>query len=128
MSASGPSNEAITVGRIPWAVVGLAWMVAVMACDSASRGAVGSSCTDAAECSEANATACILAWTDGYCSEIDCSVGSCPEGSRCVRGIRFANVPFDAFCLAVCTPANRCRSGYRCADLSMPETVCVPES
>lgn len=87
---------------------------------------VGSSCTDGAACPDRPATACIARWPGGYCTEIDCKLGSCPGGSRCVTGISFPNVSLDKFCLVSCSTDRDCRDGYRCATVAGADRVCAP--
>lgn len=110
------------------ALQALAVALALAGCAGDGAADVGSPCTSGAECPASPTRACIVPWPDGYCTEIACDVGSCPNGSRCVRGITFVDVPFDAFCLATCESLADCRPGYRCANLSLPEAVCVPEN
>lgn len=105
----------------------LAALVGPTACDEEIK-EVGSPCGEAVEeaCTFSPAGACILSWPEGYCTEIQCNVGSCPAGSRCVRGVTFVDVPFDAFCLRTCNSDLDCRDGYRCTDVSEPEKICAP--
>lgn len=109
----------------------IAWMGAVglllgLGCGSEAGPGVGSQCESGDDCERRAGAACIIPWPDGYCTEIACTVGSCPGGARCVRGIEFANVDFDAFCLETCQGEGDCRDGYRCVDVSLPESVCAP--
>lgn len=97
----------------------------LMGCGEAATG-VGSRCTDGNECELRSTSACVVSWPDGYCTEFACTVGSCPDGARCVSGITFPGVPFDAFCLDACAVETDCRDGYRCVDVSLPERVCAP--
>lgn len=97
----------------------------LLACSGAPTG-VGAPCTDGTNCGEGATAACIRAWPQGYCTEVGCSLGSCPEGARCVSGIQFADVPFDAYCLATCQEASDCRDRYRCVDIGEAEKVCAP--
>ena len=89
---------------------------------------VGDSCEKGDECPNEGFPACIQTWPDGYCTELQCVLGSCPAGSVCVRGIRFPDAPYDAFCLATCTSDADCREGYRCGDVSLPEKACAPRA
>lgn len=99
----------------------------VAACgEDAGRAEVGEACTLTEDCAFRREAACIIAWPEGYCTEVACSVGSCPTGARCVTGIEFAEVPVDAFCLATCEQPEDCRAGYRCVDVNLPERVCAP--
>jgi hypothetical protein len=110
----------------PLAALALGLGALLGGCEGASAG-IGSPCVDAFDCGSGSRQACVLAWPGGYCTEIDCRLGSCPSGSRCVTGIRFPNVELDAFCLATCETDPDCRDGYRCADIREPEKVCAPK-
>ncbi len=87
---------------------------------------VGGPCSESNACDLSNTSACILAWPQGYCTEYDCQVGSCPSGALCVTGVTFRDVPVNSFCFATCQSDADCRDGYRCADVSEPEKVCAP--
>jgi hypothetical protein len=102
-----------------------ALLLLVIGCSDGAT-AVGDPCTDGVECPEVPGTACILAWPEGYCTEIDCSLGSCANGALCVDGLTFANVPYRAFCLDTCKVDADCRDRYRCGDVQRSEKVCVP--
>ena len=43
--------------------------------------AIGSPCVKAADCGEGGTC---LNWPGGYCSRLDCTVATCPDGSHCV--------------------------------------------
>ena len=103
-------------------------VVGLTACAGEDSGIVGEPCTTGHGCGTASGAACILRWPEGYCTEFDCTLGSCPEAARCVTGITFANVPVDAFCLVVCRSAQDCRAGYSCMEVGGPERVCTPDS
>jgi hypothetical protein len=107
-------------------VIVLAGLSALIAACGSEVGTVGKPCSDSNDCPARLTSACIARWPDGYCTEVECSAGSCPEGSVCVRGIQFSNVPFNAFCLSTCSTADDCRSGYACADLGTEGKVCAP--
>lgn len=112
----------ITVGRGAWALLAT---LGLCGCSSDPFG-VGAECTDGLNCGDGANAACIRAWPQGYCTEFGCSLGSCPEGARCVSGIQFADVPFETYCLATCTGASDCRENYRCAEIGAAEKVCAP--
>lgn len=102
-------------------------LVALLAaCGSGGGATVGKPCGGPDDCETRSTAACILRWPEGYCTEVDCAPGSCPSGSQCVRGIEFANVPLDAFCLLTCEDPGDCRSGYSCTAVAGVEKVCVP--
>ena len=111
---------------MPRSFATLALLLGLAACDRDPG--VGAPCLDAArDCALTARTACILAWPGGYCTEIDCQLGSCPSGARCVTGISFPNVPLDAFCLATCELPTDCRPGYRCGTVgTTADKVCAP--
>jgi hypothetical protein len=102
------------------------WLAALFACGDGDAKVIGDPCSSGNLCGVNPRAACITAWPDGYCTEIDCALGSCPIGARCVTRVSFPNVPFDAFCLETCTGAGDCRDGYRCVDISSMEKVCAP--
>lgn len=100
-------------------------LLLALACSGGDAQVLGSPCEGGDDCGTAANAACILRWPAGYCTEVDCTLGSCPLGSSCVRGIAFRDVSFDAFCLDECESENDCRDGYRCS--SADDTrVCVP--
>ena len=69
-----------------WLILLLFWV----GCTGAEGGTnVGDSCMGANACGEGRFPACIRAWPGGYCTDIDCGVGSCPSGSTCVTGVSF---------------------------------------
>ena len=105
-------------------LAGLA-LALLLGCGASDR-AVGEPCTTGASCPAGFTTACVSVWPDGYCTEVACQAGSCPPGSRCVRGLRFTNVPFESFCVATCANNDDCRAGYLCQDVRQPERVCLP--
>ncbi len=100
--------------------------LALIACGDGDAAVIGDPCGTGNGCGVNPRGACILAWPEGYCTEIDCSLGSCPSGSRCVTRVSFPNVPFDAFCLKSCENLDDCRDGYRCVDISSTEKICAP--
>lgn len=77
--------------------------------------AIGSSCTDASECSGDPAQcltsiASIFTFPKGYCAQMGCqSNDQCPSGSGCLASFQT--------CLKTCTRNNECRTadGYQCA-------------
>lgn len=103
-----------------WAALSLA------ACSGEGGGEVGDPCTDGVDCAYRAGSACILPWPGGYCTEVACTLGSCPTGARCVTGIQFQDVDYESYCLSTCAQEGDCRAGYRCVDVSLPEKVCAP--
>jgi len=95
-------------------------------CGAGPSQGVGAACSTGEDCGGRTTAACILRWPAGYCTEFDCSLGSCPSGSHCVTGITFPDVQIDAFCLATCQENSDCRQGYRCTEINRPEKVCAP--
>ncbi|MBL8956739.1 MAG: S8 family peptidase, partial [Myxococcaceae bacterium] len=81
---------------------------------------IGAACTDDTPCAPG---VCGTAFPGGYCTQ-DCSVDSCPLGSRCITGDTFAA------CLKSCTTPRagqgECRGGYVCEDDGTGSGVCVP--
>ncbi len=100
--------------------------VLLLHCGGPDTQDVGDACGDGNDCQTRSVSACVVRWPQGYCTEVGCTVGSCPTGSRCVTGIDFQDVPFDAFCLKTCEQEAHCRDGYRCVDVSLPQRVCAP--
>ena len=115
-----------TVTRVWMTLLGALVGVFLVSCGDPAPLVVGDGCTDGEECTSGATAACIIAWPEGYCTEIDCRLGSCPAGSRCVTGLTFPNVSFDAFCLSTCKANTDCRTGYMCSDVNAPEMVCTP--
>lgn len=111
------------MGRLTGALIAL---LLAAGCGADDLEGVGQPCREGNDCPLRAASACIVPWPEGYCTEVACTVGSCPSGARCVTGIEFAGVPFDAFCLQTCQTERDCREGYRCVDVSLPEKVCAP--
>lgn len=90
-------------------------------------GDIGDACGHYSECGGIESrAACINEWPEGYCTELSCTLGSCPLGSRCVTGITFANVSIEAFCLRTCESNADCRDGYNCTDVGQPDKTCTP--
>ena len=102
------------------------WLAAAFACGDGDAKVIGDPCSSGNRCGVNPRAACITAWPDGYCTEIDCTLGSCPIGARCVNGVDFPTVQLDAFCLEKCDGADDCREDYRCVDISSTEKVCAP--
>ncbi|MFC1609772.1 hypothetical protein ACFL6C_02330 [Myxococcota bacterium] len=76
------------------------------------EGNVGDPCTSATDCTGAADTCLTEAEgaPGGYCTQLDCSNGTCPEGSECFQ--------FDdasMLCLKTCV-GDTCRDGYACYD------------
>ena len=101
-------------------------LFALAGCGGDTPQGIGRACADGNDCELRSNAACIVPWPEGYCTEVACTVGSCPEGARCVTGIEFPSAPYDAFCLVTCQVEGDCRDGYRCVDVSLPERVCAP--
>lgn len=101
------------------------WLL--VACSGGGSPEIGDACEDGDDCGGAAFAACILRWPGGYCTEFECTLGACPLGSSCVRGIAFRDVSFDAFCLDECESENDCRDGYTCTSAG-DARVCVPAS
>jgi hypothetical protein len=99
-----------------------------LACDSAEGPIAGRACADFLECGGRASSACIATWPEGYCTELECTPGSCETGARCARGIMFPGVSIENFCLAVCATKTDCREGYACVDIGEAEDVCAPEN
>ena len=108
-----------------WRLSLLLWALA--ACGGDGGAIIGKSCGDGDACASTARSACILRWPDGYCTEFDCTLGACPSGSRCVNGVTFQDVSFDAFCLDECASENDCRAGYACVSTE-GAMVCVPRN
>jgi hypothetical protein len=102
------------------------FFVLAIACGNGEGAVIGDPCGTGNGCGVNPRGACILSWPGGYCTEIDCALGSCPRGSRCVTAVSFPNVPFDDFCLESCNDNGDCRDQYRCVDISTTEKVCAP--
>ena len=98
------------------------------ACDGTLlSGDIGEECSSYTECGGIESrTACITEWPEGYCTELSCTLGSCPLGSRCVTGISFANVSIEACCRATCESNEDCREAYMCTDDGQTERTCAP--
>jgi hypothetical protein len=91
------------------------------------RADIGEECTDYMMCGGIETrAACITEWSGGYCTELSCTLGSCPLGSVCVTGITFAHVNIDAFCLATCETNENCREAYMCTDVGQGKRTCTP--
>lgn len=97
-------------------------------CESAEGPIAGRACAEFTECAQRASAACIATWPDGYCTELECTAGSCETGARCARGIMFPGVAIEDFCLATCITKTDCREGYACVDIGEAEDVCVPEN
>ncbi|MEZ4269859.1 MAG: hypothetical protein R3F39_26160, partial [Myxococcota bacterium] len=63
---------------------------------------VGAACAKSSECQGA---AC-LDWPGGYCTAFDCTVSSCPSGSKCMP-----LTGGNSACLATCESDADCRAG-----------------
>jgi hypothetical protein len=113
--------------RRPWgALGGVLLALGLAGCSGEGAAEVGDPCEDGNACAFRTGSACILSWPDGYCTEVGCTLGSCPTGARCVTGIQFADVSYESYCLSTCDRDGDCRDGYRCVDVSLPEMVCAP--
>ncbi len=104
----------------------LVLVVVLAGCGGGDGRVIGDQCNSGNTCGVNPRAACILAWPEGYCTELECVLGSCPSGSRCVTRVSFPNVPFDAFCLETCEATAECRDQYRCVEVSATAKVCVP--
>ena len=120
-------------GRVPFKLLYLLVLSVVLslsltACDGRiGLEDIGGECSSYTDCGGIESrAACITEWPEGYCTELSCTLGSCPLGSRCVTGISFANVSIDAFCLATCESNEDCREAYMCTDVGQTERTCAP--
>jgi len=104
-------------------------LLALLGCgDPALEPHIGAQCISSLDCENRQTSACIAIWPQGYCTEVDCSLGSCGATSACAAGLTFSGVSFSNFCLATCATLNDCRPGYTCVDIAQSKKVCVPEN
>ena len=86
---------------------------------------IGSSCNVSTDCSSQNDRACDTAQPGGYCTQLNCTNGSCPDNAVCVEfGVAVPGCPYSdyhapsrsgvAFCMQHCSSAGDCRAGYVC--------------
>ncbi|MBI2377689.1 MAG: hypothetical protein HYV07_27050 [Deltaproteobacteria bacterium] len=82
---------------------------------------VGAACAQTSNC--ANGLTCVTTspFTNGYCSEVGCTVGSACQGAgQCVHAFG------EDYCLAPCSSPSDCRQGYLCLELG-GHSLCAPE-
>lgn len=100
-------------------------------CQGSGTSAVGTACTDNAECVQRLGQGGIckknlslrtdVAYPGGYCT-LDCAPQTqveCPSGSTCVGGTD----PYgeqDILCMDDCSTTDACRAGYKCYSLGGP--------
>lgn len=73
---------------------------------------IGDSCDNNVDCSPDGDRICDLSQPGGYCTVPDCSKGSCPDESVCVKFWEGAHT--RTWCMKRCTSDGGCRSRYFC--------------
>jgi hypothetical protein len=109
---------------------------------SACGSKIGDSCAVGSDCSQEGGRICDRNQPEGYCTIVNCDVGSCPSESECVQffsSVRDESCASDndcnldelctvggycaqrstesRFCMLRCGGHGDCRNGYECRDL-----------
>ena len=103
----------------------LAALVALSGCTPS----IGDKCVLSTDCSTRGDRLCDTSQQDGYCTQFNCSINSCPDNAACVlfnaaipgckyddRSGGYGARTARAFCVASCGRNSDCRAGYICAD------------
>jgi hypothetical protein len=90
---------------------------------------IGDKCVLSTDCSQQGTLVCDTSQPAGYCTQLNCSNGSCPNNAVCVEfqssvpGCAYDDYQSPSrtgrsFCMAHCSGASDCRQsdGYTCAD------------
>ncbi len=89
----------------------------------------GGSCAISDQCAGGGNAYCFTAdgFVGGYCIILDCTDGSCPDGSEC-RALFSDGTSEISACVAACTDGSDCRDGYVCVDNAESEAdqICYP--
>jgi hypothetical protein len=109
-----------------WAGMGLC---VLLACGCQAR--IGDGCSTNQQCSGQTQRLCDITQPGGYCTILNCSPTSCPEGEgMCVTfgnalsplpGCQNASKPSPyarSLCMQYCSEDTECRPGYVCRDIS----------
>jgi hypothetical protein len=110
---------------------------------------VGDSCVLSTDCGTTGNLVCDTSAFEGYCTQVDCVPGQCPNNAACIlfnpsvpgcgyddrqAGSRIG----EQFCMATCSSNSDCRVGYVCAnpieapwfadnlDAQQTQQVCIP--
>jgi len=111
VGAGGSGNEGNTAGAGGVAGQGSGGSGAEGGSTTVPPGQTGSPCTQDSECTGTNA-ACIdeaEGWPNGYCTNIDCTAGSCAAGAEC-----FETQSNNTYCLKTCNSKADCPASYAC--------------
>ena len=94
---------------------------------------IGGACSSSVECDLSGNRTCDTASPGGYCTIADCTRGSCPSDSVCVRFyarddlMDVTDAPYvpgrlaRSYCMQTCAGDSQCRSGYGCVGQGSPE-------
>jgi hypothetical protein len=129
-----PMNRANLSARPGWALAAREWLPALGALALAMAGAgctpkIGDKCTLSTDCSQQGTLVCDTSQPEGYCTQLNCTNGSCPNSAVCVEfqaavpgcGYNDYQSPSRtgrSFCMAHCSKPSDCRQseGYTCSD------------
>jgi len=94
---------------------------------------IGDKCILSTDCSQQGTLVCDTSQPAGYCTQLNCNNGSCPNNAVCVEfqssvpGCLYDDYQAPSrtgrtFCMAHCSSPSDCRQsdGYTCADPTLP--------
>lgn len=82
---------------------------------------IGEACGADEVCASLTCLSADDGWVDGYCTQFECSPGSCP-------GLDTACASLDGqqMCVETCQPGD-CRAGYVCREVAVGVAGCIPD-
>lgn len=89
---------------------------------------IGDSCKVSTDCSVTGDRLCDTSMPDGYCTQFNCSEGSCPDESVCVEFHPDAERFSRRFCVRGCEKASDCRPGYVCIEPKARDALIVRDT
>jgi hypothetical protein len=134
-AADEPPMNRVNLSAWPgWALAAREWTLALGALAVAMAGVgctpkIGDKCTLSTDCSQQGTLVCDTSQPEGYCTQLNCTNGSCPNSAVCVEfqssvpgcGYNDYQSPSRtgrSFCMAHCSNPSDCRQseGYTCSD------------
>jgi hypothetical protein len=128
-STAPSSARRVAVLRVAGGLAGLALgLFSIAGCTPE----IGDRCVLSTDCSIRGDRLCDTSQPGGYCTQFNCSPGSCADDATCVlfnaalpgcglddRDGRGGSRIARSFCVAECSSDADCRAGYMCADARM---------
>lgn len=93
--------------------------------DAGVPSTIGTACSEDSQCGTGTCVPASQGFPGGYCTQICTTDADCGGAGSCVPNIAMSATGSISICLAGCTEASQCRSGYVCGQNQNP-TYCLP--